>query len=636
MPNVKNRIASFEAHNEELRSLHSPLSSAGSPPVVSPASQEPYVESPERPPSTTLQAAQSRRSRLQREQWGQADEAQTTQPSYKGSALMNHHRKKTEKSNGRRSPVNKATELSQRHLTMQPKPRGGEPANAREASPPPPVVKEPVRSGRMNKIQRIKNMRIERQRTPVPKSEPPQVNQSSSADHANDDDITLTSVRQIVGSDKEAASKKEDRPLDRVHRQWIEQGEEKSDKAMGRRGIVMARSSSSDYETDTSRGPAGLAEQVLKGEPSMSASQITPDVSVFFDGRRSRNEPNKDDDTYDYSGRDVEEANQRSNGLRTFESAKSQDDDSQGSVSYSQKRERAKEEQARKKAAAAAKAGMVNPFMQKEDMEHYRKQMDTPTVKTAAGVAAAATVGCIVLGPVGLLVGAAAVGIGMGVMQIPEEQRSNMRDKATEALKNAQEQAINATESLSNSCAAHYQNSGMDEHVPPEMKTCCTAIDNEVSKVTSGALGVDEEDEEGNGEAGNVEGTAPQGPKTKERIRGSSPHRFSKKKDKVACLRQGKIIRSVIAISTRLHRASPYFPWLFRRSNHPCQSDSCARPSGATESLARCLGQCQDVIRREDRGHGGNSHSCQGQTTRSYLFGRRHSRLDHVDHWTIP
>ena len=46
-----------------------------------------------------------------------------------------------------------------------------------------------------------------------------------------------------------------------------------------------------------------------------------------------------------------------------------------------------------------------------------------PNVRAALGVGAAATLWtlwAVVLGPVGLLVGAASMGIGMGVMQIPE------------------------------------------------------------------------------------------------------------------------------------------------------------------------------------------------------------------------
>ena len=71
------------------------------------------------------------------------------------------------------------------------------------------------------------------------------------------------------------------------------------------------------------------------------------------------------------------------------------------------------------------RAGPTSPRLKSDDpMEQYRQSMENPAIKTAAGVIGAATVGCLVIGPVGMLLGAAAVGIGVGVMQIPEEQRS--------------------------------------------------------------------------------------------------------------------------------------------------------------------------------------------------------------------
>jgi hypothetical protein len=54
-------------------------------------------------------------------------------------------------------------------------------------------------------------------------------------------------------------------------------------------------------------------------------------------------------------------------------------------------------------------------LINKDDVEHYTESLDTPAMKIGAGMVGAATVGCICLGPVGLLVGAAAVGIGVGM-----------------------------------------------------------------------------------------------------------------------------------------------------------------------------------------------------------------------------
>lgn len=223
----------------------------------------------------------------------------------------------------------------------------------------------------------------------------------------------------------------------------------------------------------------------LQNEPTfsnMSASQMTPDVAGFFDQTTvasavSAPRSAKDDDTYDYGDRD-EVIN---DALDEEEDDDDEDDDeddaSQGSLSYEQRKQKMeREREARDAAVAAAKAELDGPFMQQDDVEHYRKAVDTPLGRTAAGVAVAASFGCILLGPVGLLVGAAAVGIGAGYMQIPEEQRQNMSKKATEAVKNAHDSAYVCSEKISNSCALSYRDSGMADHVPVEIETCCTTL----------------------------------------------------------------------------------------------------------------------------------------------------------------
>jgi hypothetical protein len=122
-----------------------------------------------------------------------------------------------------------------------------------------------------------------------------------------------------------------------------------------------------------------------------------------------------------------------------------------------------------------------SPLVNKADIEHYRKSLDTPVMKTAAFVVGAATVGTMLLGPVGLLLGAATVGIGVGIMQIPEEQRTHMKDKASKTLQQAHESALNASEALSNSCAASCQNSSVADQFPVEMKQCFTQEDLETN-----------------------------------------------------------------------------------------------------------------------------------------------------------
>ena len=59
----------------------------------------------------------------------------------------------------------------------------------------------------------------------------------------------------------------------------------------------------------------------------------------------------------------------------------------------------------------------------------------------------------VILGPIGLLIGAASVGIGMGVMQIPEEQRNNVRNHAATSLEKALNLAFELSDTMSNSCA---------------------------------------------------------------------------------------------------------------------------------------------------------------------------------------
>ena len=61
----------------------------------------------------------------------------------------------------------------------------------------------------------------------------------------------------------------------------------------------------------------------------------------------------------------------------------------------------------------------------------------------------------VIMGPVGLLVGAASVGIGMGFMQIPEEQRNNVRNHASSSLEKARDIACNINDTMSTTCAKY-------------------------------------------------------------------------------------------------------------------------------------------------------------------------------------
>ncbi|KAL7546004.1 hypothetical protein ACHAWF_009347 [Thalassiosira exigua] len=78
-----------------------------------------------------------------------------------------------------------------------------------------------------------------------------------------------------------------------------------------------------------------------------------------------------------------------------------------------------------------------------------------PNVRAALGVGAAATLGAAVLGPVGLLVGAASVGIAAGVMQIPAEQRDDVRRHASASLERARDIACDLSDHVSANCARY-------------------------------------------------------------------------------------------------------------------------------------------------------------------------------------
>jgi len=89
------------------------------------------------------------------------------------------------------------------------------------------------------------------------------------------------------------------------------------------------------------------------------------------------------------------------------------------------------------------------------EMNEVDAFLNKPNMKAALGVGAAATLGAVILGPVGLLVGAASVGIGMGVMQIPEEQRTNVRKHAAISLEKARDIACDLSDTMSVNCAKY-------------------------------------------------------------------------------------------------------------------------------------------------------------------------------------
>lgn len=329
---------------------------------------------------------------------------------------------------------------------------------------------------------------------------------SAELQYVTDDEVTLTNVRQLVETAREATLK---HPLPGQPRESSEYYMETKLHPQSHPRLERTCSSSDE-------GESRLAPNLSKD------SQTTPDISSFYE--RNPRLLRDDDDTYDYGARDNATT----------------DEGSQGSLSYTERMWR-KDRDARRAAAAAAQAEMEGPFMKHDDVEHYRKAVDTPLGRTAIGVAVAATAGCFVLGPVGLLLGAAAVGIGHGYMQIPEEERSNMNSKASLAFNKFQESALHASDKLSSTCASTYRDSGVADHVPPEVQNFCSgcAADIEESTIVGkettmeGAsiiAKVDESEEEEGAEMDDM----------RRIITPPNNHRM-RQRDKVQCLRKGAL-----------------------------------------------------------------------------------------------
>jgi hypothetical protein len=248
--------------------------------------------------------------------------------------------------------------------------------------------------------------------------------------------------------------------------------EEKTDKLLNRGGAggsasFLTASSSGEYDTDKESQLTGLERQSFSKSADANDYTTSPannqkNDDNYYSSRSYPRKLNDDDDrTFDYGDRDNDD-----------------EDYSADSGSYAARR--LKESERRKMLAAemdSPKADSTDgnvsesPFINKEDAEHFRKKIDSinsPAMRIAAGVAGAATIGVLV-GPVGLLVGAAALSIGFSVSQIPEEDRGKLQTKAAASLHELHDKACDASESLGNTCATHYHESGVAEHIPPQV-----------------------------------------------------------------------------------------------------------------------------------------------------------------------
>jgi hypothetical protein len=258
------------------------------------------------------------------------------------------------------------------------------------------------------------------------------------------------------------------------HLDWLD--EEKSDTA-GASGGVFRTASSSDYDTDGDISKTSKKSHQSNSNTALdgpSQSQAT-DVNEFFATSRYSQAANNNNNNHHNNNNNHNNHNNNrrmDDDDRTFDYG-DRDDDSNGSASYETRRRKEAERRAREAGGPLlsspppdATSTVDNPLINKDDVEHYTKSLDTPGMKLGAGVFCASTVGCLVLGPVGLLVGAAAVGIGMGIMQIPEEERNNLQSKAQKTMHTFHDKAVDASDSLSTSCASTYKDSGVADHLP--------------------------------------------------------------------------------------------------------------------------------------------------------------------------
>ncbi len=347
---------------------------------------------------------------------------------------------------------------------------------------------------------------------------------------------------------------------------WKE--EEKSDKL----GRVLRTDYSSDYDmddiskTDRSRQSTHFAEGPVN-------SQNT-DANDYFNNSRYQNANNVNGNMLQNN---MGSNNRRiDDDDRTFDYG-DRDDDSNGGTSFARRRREA--EQRRALLAASNRTDMNNfpnstlgqsihqagstngnngepMLLSKDDMEHLTMN-DSPSLRLSAGVAAVATVGLCVGGPVGLLAGVAAGGLGFGYMQIPEEERKKIQAKADKAFHSLQEKACDASEAMSSSCINTYQDSGVADHVPqcisaniadqlvPNCPTGVTAKSESVYNAAGGTASSVQANGVHNGSTNNPEhpSTATStGPLMEQKPPSSMSHNERMRVKKVACLRNVRIL----------------------------------------------------------------------------------------------
>ena len=305
------------------------------------------------------------------------------------------------------------------------------------------------------------------------------------------DDETLVSVRRIVDQPNQQTGKQQQssgyNSLSDTMRQQQLQDIQKEQQ----RGTKTSNNSKywldEEKSEKVSRQTTGAAD--ASSYLQASSSDYDKDEDSHLDvNPSSHSVDNGDKNNFPYYSRTFPHNKGEPDDDRTYDYGSRDDADSFGSRgSYAARRQ--KEAERRRKALAEAqgldnaskKSDGESPLINREDFEHFKKTMDSPAMRIGVGVAGAATLG-IVIGPVGLLVGAAVISIGFSVSHIPSEDRDRMQDSAKEKLQDLQEKACDVTEIVSNTCASTYKESGVAdkvvENIPPQMvdnlPTCMT------------------------------------------------------------------------------------------------------------------------------------------------------------------
>ena len=418
----------------------------------------------------------------------------------------------------------------------------------------------------------------------------------ASLEAPTDDDATLTSVHRIMeGNSKHTRNISENSNQSQSHsyetimpqrtpsltgpswkskpnrgaanRNMIWKEEEKSDKA----GRVLRTDYSSDYDMDD----ASKTDRSTHFTDGPVNSQTT-DNNDFFNNSRYHNTNNMNgnmlhNNTGSNNNRRIDDDD------RTFDYG-DRDDESNGGTSFRRRRE-AEQRRARMAASNQSVSSKIphgpsdqgihqttsgnngEPMLlTKSDMEHFAMNAmnENPSLRLSAGVAAVATVGLCVGGPVGLLAGVAAGGLGYGYMQIPEEERKKIQARAEVAMSSLQQKACDASEAMSSTCINTYQDSGVADHVPnclsatvaeqlvPHCPTGGTAKDESV--IYSAAGGVSAKSAQaiganvGNSNNPDIDSQAPTGPLMEQTAPSSMSHNERMRVKKVACLRNVRIL----------------------------------------------------------------------------------------------